>query len=71
MKANRRPPETGSRQPKSIGPMDRVHIAIPRKWLRMIEKAARLTNTGRSNFIAHAAFEMAQAELDADEVTND
>jgi len=71
MKANRRPPETGARQAKSIGPMDRVHIAVPRKWLKAIEKAARQKNQGRSNFIANAAWVMAQNELDRDEVTND
>jgi hypothetical protein len=51
--------------------MDRVHIAVPRKWLRVIEKAARQRNIGRSSFIVMRAYLAAQDELAKDEVTND
>jgi uncharacterized protein (DUF1778 family) len=80
MKMIRRPLETGLRQPgggrrpanaPSGAHNERVHITIHRKWLRLVEKAARRQNLGRSHFIAKAAYAMAQDELAKDEVTND
>lgn len=70
MKANRRPPETGDRQ-SQVGEKTRLHIVLPKKWMRLIERAARQQNIGRSNFIARAAHQAAADMLAKDEVTND
>ena len=60
----RRPPETGARQPKGDKEHTaRVHIALPRDWLNLIERAARQLGLGRSNFIVQAAHEKAGRDL--------
>lgn len=64
MKPSRRPPETGKRQKKDEAPKARVHVVIARKWLAVIERAARQLNLGRSNFIAVAALDAAEKQLE-------
>ena len=50
-----------SRLPKD-GTVVRVHIGVPRKWLKTIDAAAKKLNLSRSQFIASAAFELACEE---------
>ena len=68
MKPSRRPPETGDRQ-SQVGEKTRLHIVLPKKWMRLIEKAAHRRNLGRSNFIATSAYLAAQDELAKDKPT--
>lgn len=55
--------EDGARQPRSINNKARVHVAVPLAWLKQINRAAKLRNIGRSNFIAQAAFEAATSVI--------
>lgn len=51
-----------ARQPRDTD-KTRIHVLIEDKHLKIVNRAAKKLRLARSNFMARAAFETAQAEL--------